>query len=840
MFRCQRFFLCILTLSVGALGTAIGWNGIATADEERPNVLFIIADDASRDSMGVYGSTYVETPNFDRIAREGVLFTQAYNCNPKCSPARACILTGRYSWQLEEACNHNPFLSDKWAFFPFLLEEAGYFIGYTGKGWGPGIHQGIDAGKSKFQALNPAGRAFNEKTLKPPYQGISNRDYGANLDDFLNAKPDGQPFCFWLGTHEPHRGYELDSWKKQGRDLSQVSVPAYYPDNEIIRGDLADYAIEVEWYDKWIGHALQTLETRGMLENTLIIVTSDHGMPFPRVKGQIYDDGFHIPMAARWGKRVQPGRVVTDFVTFPDLAPTFLELAGVPKHAQMTGQSFATQLLSKQSGRIDPLRNHTLLGKERHDIGRTDGDRLSVAYPSRAIRTDDYLYVRNFKPNRWPVGNPEFGLLNCDGSPTKSFLTGLSQIDPDFRFYELSFGKRPEEELYDMRDDPDCVVNLAEDRKHFAIKTELWRQLQSELTAQGDPRILGQGDIFDFYPNCRVEQQQVLYGRPDYDPVNLFQEKYGAAKEGNAHPESKSDEMTLIESDDTISLVRKGVSILEYRKTPPPLPEGMDPVYRRSGFLHPVLTPAGTSVTATYPFDHAHQHGIFTAWVRTTYDGQSIDFWNLAAGTGRVRHNSVVKTSSDPENLFFQVELIHEALLPKPVDVLKESWKVEWVAANDDYVCFDMHIEQAGLTDKPLQINEYHYGGFAVRGPTEWLVGKESNAPDAGNPASYFLNNLGSDRQTGNHQRAQWVALTGPGKNGPATIAVLSHPDNFRAPQAARLHPTKPYFCFAPCVDGEFIIDQSHSYSGKYRFFITDSEPDRQWLDARWREWGSH
>jgi N-sulfoglucosamine sulfohydrolase len=494
---------------------------------ERPNILFIIADDASRDSMGVYGSSYVETPNFDRIAREGVLFTQAYNCNPKCAPARACLLTGRYSWQLKEACNHNPFLSEQWVFYPYLLQESGYFIGYTGKGWGPGIYNELDAGKAKNDS-NPAGLPYNEKTLKPPYKGINNIDYAANFATFLDAKPNDEPFCFWLGTKEPHRSYGKDNWKLDGRDLADVTVPAYFPDNETIRGDLADYAIEVEWYDTHIGRALEHLESHGLLDETLIIATSDHGMPFPRVKGQIYDDGFHVPFAARWGASIKPGRVVSDFITFPDLAPTLMELAGLPPHPQMTGNSFARQLLSDQTGRIDPTRDHTLLGKERHDIGRTDGDLLSVGYPARAIRNDDYLYVRNFKPDRWPAGDPQYGLLNCDRSPTKSYLTNLSMGDDDYHFYKLSFGKRPEEELYDIRQDPDCVDNLAAKPPFAKVKTELWNQLRKELAAQGDPRIIDGGEIFDFYPNCRVDRQQKLYGKPDYDPVGVFEEKFGA------------------------------------------------------------------------------------------------------------------------------------------------------------------------------------------------------------------------------------------------------------------------------------------------------------------------
>jgi arylsulfatase A-like enzyme len=493
----------------------------------RPNILFCIADDASRTSFGAYGARYVKTPNFDRLAREGVLFTNAYNTNPKCAPARACLLTGRYSWQLEEACNHNPFLSSKWVFYPYLLEESGYFMGFTGKGWGPGIWRDVDAGKSKFGKDNPAGHPYQSKTLKAPYKAISNTDYAGNFGDFLDQRPDDKPFCFWLGTREPHRGYEKDSWKKDGRNLEEVDVQEFYPDNETIRGDLADYAIEVEWYDRHIGRAVKLLEDRGLLENTIILATSDHGMPFPRVKGQIYDEGFHVPLAVRWGARIRPGRTVTDFVNFPDVAPTLLEIAGVKAPAQMTGTSFLAQLTAAKDGRIDPERDHSLLGKERHDIGRTDGDLLSVAYPARAIRTDRFLYVRNFKPDRWPGGDPEYGLMNCDGSPTKTYLTQISQNDPEFRYYQMSFGKRPAEELYDIESDPDCVRNLADRPQHAATRERLRKKMEEGLTAHGDPRILGQGDIFDHYPNCRIDRQQQLYKRPDWDPVKVFEEKFG-------------------------------------------------------------------------------------------------------------------------------------------------------------------------------------------------------------------------------------------------------------------------------------------------------------------------
>lgn len=520
-------------LLIPAIVACILFSNSRADSAERPNILFIIADDASRDSMSVYGSNYIKTPGFDSIAKNGVLFTQAYTCNPKCAPARASLLTGRYSWQLEEACNHNPVLSAKWKFYPFMLEEAGYFVGFTGKGWAPGTWEVTEADGTQGEK-NPAGYAFDKLKQRPPYPQISDNNYAANFDAFLSQKPKDQPFCFWLGTKEPHRAYGGTNWKKANRDLAEVTVPGYLPDNDTIRADLANYGIEVEWFDTHIARSIEHLKKHGLLENTLIIATSDHGMPFPRVKGQMYDEGFRVPFVVRWDAAIKPGRTVTDFITFPDLAPTLLEVAGVKAHQQMTGASFVKQLRSEKSGRIDSARNYTLVGKERHDVGRTDGSMLSVGYPVRAIRNDKFLYVRNFKPDRWPAGDPEYGYLNCDSSPTKKYLTSLSPGTNDYRFLEMAFGKRPEEELYDIVKDPACLENLAGNPEFAGTKQRLWKQLEDALTEQGDPRILGEGDVFDFYPNSKIKRQQKLYGRPDYDPVKIFNEKYASGKTGDA------------------------------------------------------------------------------------------------------------------------------------------------------------------------------------------------------------------------------------------------------------------------------------------------------------------
>jgi arylsulfatase A-like enzyme len=466
-------------LRAGAAAAAFGLRG---QPQKRPNILLVIADDWSHGHAGAYGAKWIRTPNFDRVAREGVLFTNCFTSNPKCSPCRATILTGRNSWQLKEAVNHFSIFPNEFAVYPQVLEQAGYFTGLTGKGWGPGDF------KSTGFKHNPAGPSFDARKVKPPYTGISNNDYAGNFEDFLAKRPKDKPFCFWLGYHEPHRAYEQGSGERTGRNPGEVPLPRYYPDNRGIKSDMLDYALEVEWADSHLGRVLKALEAAGELDNTFILLTSDHGMPFPRVKGQIYEHGFHIPLAVRWGKNIQGGRVVDDFINTRDFAPTFLELAGIEPAGTMTGKSFADVVKSGKSGQVDPSRNLMLICKERHDLGRPN----DWGYPVRAIRTPEFLYVRNYEPERWPVGNPETGYRNCDDGPAKQIL--LSGFD---EYYRMSFGKRAAEELYLVKEDPDCVKNLAADLSYAQVKRQLRDRMEELLRAEGDPRMLGRAWFFD-------------------------------------------------------------------------------------------------------------------------------------------------------------------------------------------------------------------------------------------------------------------------------------------------------------------------------------------------------
>ncbi len=448
----------------------------------RPNILFMIADDWGHQHAGAYGCKWVRTPNFDRVAREGVLFTNCFTSNPKCSPSRATILTGRNSWQLKEAVNHMSIFPNEFPIYPKLLEKAGYAVGYTGKGWGPGDF------KSTGFEHNPAGREFQKHTLIPPVSGASNKDYAKNFDYFLEQKPKDSPFCFWLGTHEPHRVYEEGSGIRAGRKPADVTVPAYFPDNRTVRSDLLDYGQEVEWVDEHLGRVMRRLEQAGELDNTLLVVTSDHGMPFPRVKGQIYENGFHLPLAVRWGRNIPAGRVVDDFINARDFAPTFLEAAGLAAPESITGRGFLDILRSGKAGIVDASRDVMLVGKERHDLGRPD----NAGYPVRAIRTREHLYVRNFEPDRWPAGNPETGYRNCDDSPSKAAI--LSGFD---KYYRMSFGQRPAEELYALGKDPECVNNVAASLDYAQVKRQLRARMEAMLREEGDPRMTGNAAFFD-------------------------------------------------------------------------------------------------------------------------------------------------------------------------------------------------------------------------------------------------------------------------------------------------------------------------------------------------------
>ena len=320
---------------------------------------------------------------------------------------------------------------------------------------------------------------------------------------FLAQRPKGKPFFFWFGSHQPHRSYPKDEGVKAGKRPEQVDrVPGFWPDNETIRKDMLDYAVEVEKFDTQLGQVLKVLEESGEADNTLVIVTSDNGMPFPRVKGHTYELATHMPMAMAWKNGLKnPGRKAADLVSFIDLAPTFLDVAGVDPAksgmAPITGKSL-TDIIRDDKERN---RKFVLVGRERNDWGRP----MLQAYPTRGIVEGHHLLLVNMEPDRWPCCNPEADYPDTDASPSKSFIAAARDKPELHKYWNYCFGKRPAEEFFDLTSDPDCIKNLAADPAAKERKDQMRKRLFDLLKAQQDPRVLGNGEVFDRYPPSNKE-----------------------------------------------------------------------------------------------------------------------------------------------------------------------------------------------------------------------------------------------------------------------------------------------------------------------------------------------
>lgn len=479
----------ILLVLLGGAGYLPG-----TSTAERPNILFCISDDQSYAHTSANGDPVVQTPAFDRVAREGLRFTHAFCDAPTCGPSRSAILTGQEIWRLEEAGNIHSTLPAKFQTYTELLQASGYAVGFTGKGWSPGRL------KPGGRTQNPAGQEYRSESIQPPHRFINNRDYSANFDLFLSQLEEDQPFCFWLGTSEPHRPFESGVGVKTGKDPHQVNVPPIFPDNEIVRNDLLDYMVEIEHFDSMVERAIETLEKAGRLDNTIVVVTSDHGMPFPRAKATLYDDGARVPLAIRWpGGITAPGRTVDQPVNLSDLAPTFLQAAGVAVPEPMTAKSLLGTFSNRQAMEVSAA----FIAMERHDGCRAGGK----GYPCRAIRTKHYLYIHNFEPDRWPSGSPDASVCarsipfgEIDNSPTKTFMMKNRLRHTVAHLAELAFGMRPQVEFYDVRNDPHQMKNLAGSPDLQNVQESLRKTLFEHLRATDDPRVVGGPVLWDYYP----------------------------------------------------------------------------------------------------------------------------------------------------------------------------------------------------------------------------------------------------------------------------------------------------------------------------------------------------
>ncbi len=507
----------------------------AARAEERWNILFVFADD-----WGRYASAYakadgkpsindvIKTPHVDRLAREGALFRHAFVNAPSCTPCRSSLLSGRFFFNTGQGAILNGAVWDATIpTFPLLLRDAGYHIGKSYKVWSPGTPADAPFGEQQY-AYEKAGRMpnnFSEETEKLLAGGLTVAaarekildQVRGNFDAFLADRKAGQPWLYFFGTTTTHRTWIKGSGKKHWGiepEALKGKMPAFLPDVPEVREDVADYLGEAQAVDACIGALLAKLEAAGELERTVIVVSGDHGMPgMPSGKCNIYDHGTRVTLAIRWpgGKA---GRVIDDFVTLPDLAPTFMEIGGVTPPTGLDGRSILPLLKSEKGGQIDATRTSIIAGRERHVATAREGN---LPYPMRALRTADFLYIHNFAPERWPMGAPGdltdtetpdgleletntyTAFPDMDASPTKAWLIAHRKDPAWAATFEHAFGKRAEEEFYDLHKDPDQMNNVATDPSYAAEKEKYAARLAKTLTDAGDPR-MSADPVFEHAP----------------------------------------------------------------------------------------------------------------------------------------------------------------------------------------------------------------------------------------------------------------------------------------------------------------------------------------------------
>ena len=529
-------FLMDMRISTYLLLVLSALSSLSGAETKTPNILFAFADDWGRQASiyakveGAGGiSDVVKTPNFDKLAGEGVLFTNASVNAPSCTPCRSAILSGRNFWETGRgAILQGAVWDEKIPTWPLLLRDSGYHIGKTYKVWSPGSPR--DAGYGgQAHSFRKAGQNFRrfsqyvsgrmsngvamEKAKEELYQ-----EARKNFHSFIDKRKKGQPFAYWFGPTNVHRTWIKGSGKKLwGIDPDDLKgkMPAFLPDVHVVRQDLADYFGEIAAFDAGLGILIEELKKLGEYENTIIVVSGDHGAPgFPHGKCNLYDFGTRVCLAIA-GPGVKGGRVVHDFVGLPDLAPTFLEAGKVDVPKGMSFRSLWKVLKSKKEGWVDPSRDAVFTGRERHVYTARPG---YLPYPQRAIRTKDFQLVINFRPDRWPIGDPylldtpkepSFALLESqtpitladeDAGPTKAWIV-TNRKDPKVKpFFDNAYGKRPREELYDMKKDPDQMKNVASDPAYAETLKKLRTRLMNYLRETNDPRLVDDGKFFETPP----------------------------------------------------------------------------------------------------------------------------------------------------------------------------------------------------------------------------------------------------------------------------------------------------------------------------------------------------
>ncbi|WP_138476759.1 sulfatase family protein [Dyadobacter bucti] len=416
--------------------------------QSTPNIIFIIADDVSWDDIGTYGNTKIKTPNLDKLAKDGIKFTNMYLTASSCSPSRTSILTGRYPHNTGAAELHTP-LPAHLKFFPELLKQNGYFSALVGK-W----HEG------------PATkRAYDTLLVDRAANGEGAEEQWVNL---LKSRPKNKPFFFWLAPLDAHRPWSKKTAGHVHNPDTEIIVPPTLADTKETRLDLAAYYNEISNLDHYVGLLQKELERQGIADNTLIIFTADNGRPFPGSKTRLYDAGVKTPFIVKWPKGIKAGQTCQSLVSSIDIAPTLLELSGTKTPETVQGKSFVSLFKTPDK----EFRKYVFAEHNWHDY---------AAY-ERSVRSKDFLYVIN-KRTDFDNGGP----IDANQSPSAKALKAakasgkLTALQKD-----VFLTPRPAQEFFDNFKDPLQSQNEIQNKTYAAPLSELQKVLKKWQEETGD------------------------------------------------------------------------------------------------------------------------------------------------------------------------------------------------------------------------------------------------------------------------------------------------------------------------------------------------------------------
>lgn len=444
----RRSFLKAVTTTMAAASLGLRCN----VQKQPLNVILIIGDDISWNDFGCYGHPTIRTPHVDKLAVEGIRFTNTFLTASSCSPSRCSLISGRYPHNTGAAELHTPLPADQLP-FPLRLKENGYYCAQAGK-W----HMGPDA-----------KRAFDE--VRDQW---GPDDPGAEGEwlPLLKERPQDQPFFMWFASIDAHRGWDDKIFLDRHAPEDAV-VPDYLADAPPTRNDLARYYDEISRLDYFVGEIENELEQQGVADNTMIIFMADNGRPFPRCKTRVYDSGMKTPFVIKWPQGIKrPGQVCESLISTIDIAPTILDVCGIPVDESFQGKSFAPLFTSPEK----PFRNVVFSEHNWHDFEALE----------RMARTDNYLYVLNERPQF-----PNCGPADSNRSASQEDLDSLyaaNALSPEQR--DIFIAPRPREELFDLQHDPEQFQNVAGDPKYADALTEMralmtqWRRETADTTPE--------------------------------------------------------------------------------------------------------------------------------------------------------------------------------------------------------------------------------------------------------------------------------------------------------------------------------------------------------------------